>query len=130
MNAGDDARDDVGVGARQDAVAEVEDVARGGVPLGDDPVDGRGEQVGQTITDLNAYLEEINPQIETLQRDLAKGSRVANLYADVTPELMRLLDSGTDVGTDTRTERKRLVAPLKREDTPVTSRPDAKVAAR
>lgn len=63
-------------------------------------VDGRGEQVGQTITDLNAYLEEINPQIETLQRDLAKGSRVANLYADVTPELMRLLDSGTDVGTN------------------------------
>lgn len=63
-------------------------------------VDGRGEQVGQTITDLNAYLEEINPQIETLQRDLAKGSRVANLYADVTPDLMRMLDSGTDVGAN------------------------------
>ena len=63
-------------------------------------VDGRGEQVGQTITDLNAYLEEINPQIETLQRDLAKGSRVANLYADVTPDVMRILDSGTDVGAN------------------------------
>lgn len=63
-------------------------------------VDGRGEQVGQTITDLNAYLDEINPQIETLQRDLAKGSRVANLYADVTPDLMRMLDSGTDVGAN------------------------------
>ena len=63
-------------------------------------LDGRGEQVGQTITDLDAYLEEINPQIETLQRDLAKGSRVANLYADVTPDLMRILDSGTDVGTN------------------------------
>ena len=63
-------------------------------------VDGRGEQVGKTITDLNAYLDEINPQIETLQRDLAKGSRVANLYADVTPDLMRMLDSGTDVGAN------------------------------
>ncbi|MBS7547002.1 MCE family protein [Dietzia massiliensis] len=63
-------------------------------------VDGRGEQVGRTITDLRSYLEEINPQIETLQRDLAKGSRVANLYADVTPDIMRLLDSGTDVGAN------------------------------
>ena len=61
-------------------------------------VDGRGETVGRTITDLNAYLQEISPQIDTLQRDLAKGSRVANLYADVTPDVMRLLDSGTDVG--------------------------------
>ncbi|MGN7157576.1 MCE family protein [Dietzia cercidiphylli] len=63
-------------------------------------VDDRGEQLGRTITDLNTYLQEINPQIDTLQRDLAKGSRVANLYADVTPEIMRLLDSGTDVGTN------------------------------
>nr|WP_194306605.1 MCE family protein [Dietzia natronolimnaea] len=63
-------------------------------------VDGRGDQVGRTITDLNEYLQEINPQIETLQRDLAKGSRVANLYADVTPDVMRLLDSGTDVGAN------------------------------
>lgn len=63
-------------------------------------VDGRGEQVGRTITDLRDYLDEINPQIETLQRDLAKGSRVANLYADVTPDVMRLLDSGTDVGAN------------------------------
>lgn len=63
-------------------------------------VDGRGEQIGTTITDLNAYLDEINPQLATLQRDLVKGSRVANLYADVTPDLMRLLDSGTDVGAN------------------------------
>lgn len=63
-------------------------------------VDGRGDQIGRTITDLNAYLKEINPQIETLQRDLSKGSRVANLYADVTPDVMRILDSGTDVGTN------------------------------
>ncbi|MBB0997297.1 MCE family protein [Dietzia kunjamensis] len=63
-------------------------------------VDGRGEQVGRTITDLGDYLQEINPQIDTLQRDLAKGSRVANLYADVTPDIMRLLDSGTDVGAN------------------------------
>lgn len=63
-------------------------------------LDGRGDQLGQTLADLDAYLIEINPQIETLQRDLAKGSRVANLFADVTPDLMRLLDSGTDVGNN------------------------------
>lgn len=63
-------------------------------------VDGRGGQVGQTISALDSYLDEIEPQIETLQRDLAKGSRVANLYADATPDVMRMLDSGTDVGTN------------------------------
>lgn len=70
-------------------------------------LDGRGDQLGRTITDLNAYLQEINPQIDTLQRDLAKGSRVANLYADVTPDLMRLLDSGTDVGNTVVAEQAR-----------------------
>lgn len=63
-------------------------------------LDGRGDQLGQTLVDLDTYLEEINPQMDTLQRDLAKGSRVANLYADVTPDLLRLLDSGTDVGNN------------------------------
>ena len=63
-------------------------------------LDGRGDQLGQTLADLDSYLMEINPQIETLQRDLAKGSRVANLYADITPDLMCLLDSGTDVGNN------------------------------
>lgn len=61
---------------------------------------GRGDTLGRTLTDLDAYLREINPQIETLQRDLAKGSKTANLYADVTPDVMRVLDSGTDVGTN------------------------------
>lgn len=70
-------------------------------------VDGRGDQVGRTIEDLNVYLEEINPQIETLQRDLSKGSRVANLYADVTPDVMRVLDSGTDVGANIVTNQAR-----------------------
>lgn len=63
-------------------------------------VNDRGDQLGQTIEDLDAYLQEISPQIDTLQRDLAKGSRVANLYADVTPDVMRMLDSGTDVGAN------------------------------
>ncbi|AVM64591.1 MULTISPECIES: MCE family protein [Dietzia] len=75
-------------------------------------LDGRGDQIGQTITELNEYLGEINPQIETLQRDLSKGSRVAHLYADVTPDVMRVLDSGTDVGTNILANQARFEALL------------------
>lgn len=61
-------------------------------------LDGRGDQLGLTLTDLDRYLQTVNPQIETLQRDLQKGAQTAGLYADVTPDLMRTLDAGTTVG--------------------------------
>ena len=63
-----------------------------------DALNGRGDQLGQTLADLDGYLKEINPQIDTLQRDLVLASKVTNLYADVTPDLMRMLDAGTTVG--------------------------------
>lgn len=63
--------------------------------------DGRGEPFGETIENLNAYLSEtINPNLETLQRDLEAAGTVTNVYADATPDLMRLVDSGTDVGNN------------------------------
>lgn len=59
---------------------------------------GRGEVLGETIEDLNSSLGALQPNLDTLQRDLDKGADVANIYADASPDLMRLLDSGTDVG--------------------------------
>lgn len=61
-------------------------------------LNGRGEDIGQMISELNSTLKTINPHLDTLQRDLDKSAVVANDYADATPDIMRLLDSGTDVG--------------------------------
>ena len=64
-------------------------------------LDGRGAQFGGTIENLNSYLADtINPNLDVLQRDLQAAGTVTNLYADVTPDLMRLVDSGTDVGNN------------------------------
>lgn len=61
-------------------------------------LNGRGEDLGLMLSELNQTLAEVNPNLDTLQRDLDKGADVANLYADAAPDIMRLLDSGTDVG--------------------------------
>lgn len=59
---------------------------------------GRGETLGDTIHDLNQTLQALNPNLDTLERDLDKSAAVSNIYADASGDLMRLLDSGTDVG--------------------------------
>jgi len=59
---------------------------------------GRGDHLGVTLTQLNAYLVQLNPSVPTLRRDLAGAARVGNLYADVTPDLIRLLDNLTVTG--------------------------------
>ena len=61
-------------------------------------LNGRGEDLGLMISELNTVLGKVNPHLDTLQRDLDKGADVANDFADATPDIMRLLDSGTDVG--------------------------------
>lgn len=58
----------------------------------------RGEDLGLLMADLNKTLKEVNPNLETLERDLDKGADVATIYADASPDIMRMLDSGTDVG--------------------------------
>jgi len=67
----------------------------GGLSAG---LQGRGDVLGETLEDLNSSLASLQPNLDTLQRDLDKGADVANIYADASPDLMRLLDSGTDVG--------------------------------
>lgn len=59
---------------------------------------GRGEKLGETIHDLNQSLQALNPNLDALERDLDKSAQVSNIYADASNDLMRLLDSGTDVG--------------------------------
>ena len=54
-------------------------------------LDGRGEELGQTLTTLDGYLKKINPQLPLFIDDLQKTTKVANTYNDVLPQVANIL---------------------------------------
>jgi phospholipid/cholesterol/gamma-HCH transport system substrate-binding protein len=54
-------------------------------------LEGRGEQVGETIETLDRYLTRFNPQLPALVEDLRLTARVSDTYADVLPEVATIL---------------------------------------
>ena len=49
---------------------------------------GRGEKLGQTVSDLNEFLTEFGPKLPDLSRDLELLPPVLDAYADAAPDLM------------------------------------------
>ena len=58
---------------------------------------GRGEKLGQTVTDFNRLLEELNPSLGNISRDLEVAPVALDAYADVAPELIDLIENTTTV---------------------------------
>lgn len=58
-------------------------------------LNGRGESLGEVLELGDTYLKKMNPTLPQLQEDLASASTVTNLYADVAPDLLRILDNAT-----------------------------------
>ncbi|MPZ36184.1 MAG: MCE family protein [Rhodospirillales bacterium] len=58
-------------------------------------LEGRGDELGKTLVLANAYLGRLNGHLPTVKRDIAKTADVAELYADVAPDLLRVLDNAT-----------------------------------
>jgi phospholipid/cholesterol/gamma-HCH transport system substrate-binding protein len=56
---------------------------------------GRGQKLGDLLTQSDAYLRDINPYLPTLQKDLAKTGEVTELYADTVNDLLRTVDNFT-----------------------------------
>lgn len=54
---------------------------------------GRGEKLGETITDVESLLALLEPSLPSLRQDLANAPVVLNTFADVTPDLMDTLGS-------------------------------------
>jgi len=50
-------------------------------------LEGKGEQLGQTIVTLKDYLTRINPQVPALVNDLGLLSKVSDTYSSVMPQL-------------------------------------------
>ena len=55
-------------------------------------LEGRGEQLGENLETVDAYLKRINPQIPALVEDLRLTAQVAGTYADILPEVAQILD--------------------------------------
>lgn len=59
---------------------------------------GRGEQLGENLETVDAYLKRINPQIPALVEDLRLTAQVSDTYADVLPEVAQILDNSVTTG--------------------------------
>jgi phospholipid/cholesterol/gamma-HCH transport system substrate-binding protein len=56
-------------------------------------LDGRGDQLGETLVSTGTYLEQLNPYLPQLQRDMAALADVARIYDDAAPDLLATLDN-------------------------------------
>ncbi|MFI9586254.1 MCE family protein [Streptomyces sp. NPDC052236] len=56
---------------------------------------GRGEQLGQTLVTLDAHLKKLNPQLPVLNRDIAQLVKVSHVYADAAPDVVTALTDAT-----------------------------------
>ncbi len=65
---------------------------------------GRGEQLGQTLSDLNALLARLDPSLPNLSHDIAVAPQVLNAYADAAPDLVAIFENATRI-SDTIVER-------------------------
>jgi phospholipid/cholesterol/gamma-HCH transport system substrate-binding protein len=61
---------------------------------------GRGAQLGRTLSELNDYLDRFNPQLPNLTADLHELVTVANAYASAAPDIV---DALTDFSVTTQT---------------------------
>jgi phospholipid/cholesterol/gamma-HCH transport system substrate-binding protein len=58
-------------------------------------LEGRGEQLGQTLVTLDAHLKKLNPQLPVLNRDIAQLVKVSHVYADAAPDVLQALTDFT-----------------------------------
>lgn len=63
-------------------------------------LDGRGEQLGDTLVQLDSYLERLNPSLPKLESVIARIDEVADTYGDAAPDLVQALG---DLTTTSRT---------------------------
>jgi phospholipid/cholesterol/gamma-HCH transport system substrate-binding protein len=54
-------------------------------------LEGRGEQLGETLETMDGYLTRFNPELPALIEDLRLTAEVSDTYADVLPEVATIL---------------------------------------
>src|SRR5699024_11620296 len=63
-------------------------------------LDGRGESIGQTLSELGEYMGELEPHVPQLERDLEELATFADNLDEATPHAIDALDNpGTTAHT-------------------------------
>jgi phospholipid/cholesterol/gamma-HCH transport system substrate-binding protein len=60
-------------------------------------LNGRGDEFGQTLVDLDTALAKLNPSLDNLNHELAVAPTVLNAYADAAPDLLRTVSNATRI---------------------------------
>ncbi|KRD06610.1 MCE-family protein [Mycobacterium sp. Root265] len=71
---------------------------------------GRGEKMGQTLSDFEALLAKLEPSLPNMARDIENTAVVAGGYADAAPDLLRTLDNTTQISQSIIDEEQNLDA--------------------
>ncbi|WP_082929604.1 MCE family protein [Mycobacterium sp. 852013-51886_SCH5428379] len=71
---------------------------------------GRGESMGQTLSDFNALLAELEPGLPNFARDMELTAPVASAYADIAPDLLRTMENATSISNSIVDEQDNLDA--------------------
>jgi phospholipid/cholesterol/gamma-HCH transport system substrate-binding protein len=65
-----------------------------------DALTGLGDKFGQSIVNANAILDDVNPQMPRLRRDIQQLAALGDTYANAAPDLFDFLNNSlTTVGT-------------------------------
>jgi virulence factor Mce-like protein len=71
---------------------------------------GRGEKLGKTISDFNAFLAKIEPSLPALSHDIEMAVPVFTAYADAAPDLITTVESSTTISRSIVDEQQNLDA--------------------
>ncbi|MBV5243020.1 MULTISPECIES: MCE family protein [Mycolicibacterium] len=69
---------------------------------------GRGEKFGQTLTDFNALLAELEPSLPNLSRDIEAAVPTLEAYGDAAPDLVSIFENTTTLGNSIVDEQENL----------------------
>jgi len=75
-------------------------------------VNGRGGEIGQTLSDLDSFLAKLEPGLPALSHDLAVAPAVLTAYADAAPDLVTAAKNATRISQTFVDEQQNLDALL------------------
>lgn len=65
-----------------------------------DTLEGRGDQLGETIELVDRYLGGFNPHLEQLTQDIRLFAKTADIYAAAAPDTLRTLADGAAISRE------------------------------
>jgi phospholipid/cholesterol/gamma-HCH transport system substrate-binding protein len=75
-------------------------------------LDGRGEKIGQMLSDLDSFLAKLEPSLPALSHDLEVAPEVLRAYGDAAPDFVSIADSATRISETLVDEQQNLDAAL------------------